>query len=572
MQTSPAPRDLLERASRAITLTVGMLAIVSAIAAPLLALSWSQEPFPGFMIEAGLQVVDTDGHGWAGMAAGLGFGQRVLRIAGMPIDSSAEYHMMLSSLSVGQAIPVFAVSRDGSAHLYRDITLIEFPDRDMVRLFWLPYLIGMVYLGIGIWIYLVRGQTRPGRVLAFFCFCMAVTFCLFFDLSTSHMGSVAWTAAVAQLGSAVVSLALRFPQEWRIVERRPWVLVAPYALSALLAGWGVQSLFDAGNPWAFVPARDAIYRFVALATLAFLGTMAYRAFSSPSALVQRQARLVLTGGLIAFLPLVVWFLTPLVGVSLRFDTSYYLPPLVVFPAFVAVAILRFRLLEVDALVNRTLFYGVLTAILTGVFAGLTALLQRLFVAITGERSDAAIILTTLIVVAAFEPLKARVRGLVDRRLKEERDDTRELRAFGHDVHCFLEMSDPHEITRRLLDETVRALHAASGAISLYADRRLQQVHSCGPWCGEAYLCVPLDSNGERFGFLYLGLQLASRPYSRRELLEVQEAANHVAAAIRLATVYRRQAASATGTGVAQEARAEVSPTWSVMPGGAGRHG
>ena len=296
--------------------------------------------------------------------------------------------------------------------------------------------------------------------------------------------------------------------------------------------------------------------------------MAYRAFFSSSSLVQRQARLVLTGGLIAFSPLVIWFLTPMVGIELRFDTAYYLPTLIVFPAFVAVAILRFHLLEVDALVNRTLLYGLLTAVLTGVFAGLTSLLQKLFVAITGEKSDIAIVLTTLIVVAAFEPLKSRLRVLVDRQLKEQRDDTRSLRTFGHDVHCFLEMSDPVAITRRLLDESVSCLHAGSGAISLYVDGRLRQVHASGAWRGETYLCLPLDADGERYGFLYLGLHLANRSYTRRELREVQEVAGHVAAAIRLARVTRTQVTGAARPNVSSAGAGE--PRAALLADGGGR--
>ena len=90
---------------------------------------------------------------------------------------------------------------------------------------------------------------------------------------------------------------------------------------------------------------------------------------------------------------------------------------VVGAASVGIAILRYRLYEIDLLINRTIVYGALTAILAGVYTASITLSTRLFSALTGERSDAAIVLTTLIVVALFTPLKNRLQAAVDTRVK-----------------------------------------------------------------------------------------------------------------------------------------------------------
>lgn len=88
------------------------------------------------------------------------------------------------------------------------------------------------------------------------------------------------------------------------------------------------------------------------------------------------------------------------------------------PAAVGIAILRYRLYEIDAVISRTLVYGALTAILAGLFAGVQRLLQGVFVAATGNESDAALVITTLILATAFAPLKAALERLVARRLKD----------------------------------------------------------------------------------------------------------------------------------------------------------
>jgi hypothetical protein len=434
----------------------------------------------------------------------------------------------------------------------------------MVRLFWLPFAAGLAYLAIGVWVYRVGGRTRPGRALAFFCFNVSIACSLLFDISTTHAATAFWTVAAAQLGGALLSLAMRFPEEWRAVERQPWLLGVPYALSIILAVWGVWAL-NAADPWAYIPAWGAAYRYAALGALVFIVVMLYRATTSRSAMTRRQARIVLMGSAFAFMPIIVWFLAPLFGVSLSFSTTIFLPTLVIFPLSVAIAIFRYRLLEVDTLVNRTVFYGTLTAILAGIASGSITLLQKTFVAFTGEKSDIAFVVATLILVSAFEPIKARMRLLVDRRFKEPSDTTHDLRAFGHDVHCFLEMSDPGQIAHRLLEEAARGLQAQSGAVSLRADGQLRTIHTLGRWQGEAWMSVPLTWGEQRYGLLLLGPRSSGEPYSRQEGELLAQVAIDVSQAIHRARVpvaaldYRRNGNGADGDDRLEEIAALSGP-------------
>ena len=94
------------------------------------------------------------------------------------------------------------------------------------------------------------------------------------------------------------------------------------------------------------------------------------------------------------------------------------------PVATGIAILRYRLFDIDILINRTLVYGSLTATLVAAYFGGIVVLQRVFVVLTGERSTLAVVASTLLIAALFNPLRQRVQGFVDRRFYRRKYDAR----------------------------------------------------------------------------------------------------------------------------------------------------
>ena len=88
-----------------------------------------------------------------------------------------------------------------------------------------------------------------------------------------------------------------------------------------------------------------------------------------------------------------------------------------FPAAVGIAILRNRLYDIDLIINRTVVYVLLTAILAGVYTAAVALFQRTFVALSGQNSDLAIVMTLFVLATVFTPIKNTLQSTVDRRIK-----------------------------------------------------------------------------------------------------------------------------------------------------------
>ena len=101
------------------------------------------------------------------------------------------------------------------------------------------------------------------------------------------------------------------------------------------------------------------------------------------------------------------------------------------PVAVGIAILRYRLYEIDILINRTLVYATLTASLALVYVGSVVSLQSVLRVLTGQESTLAIVASTLLIAALFNPLRRLVQGFVDRRFyRRKYDAARTLAAFS----------------------------------------------------------------------------------------------------------------------------------------------
>ena len=101
------------------------------------------------------------------------------------------------------------------------------------------------------------------------------------------------------------------------------------------------------------------------------------------------------------------------------------------PIFTGIAIVRHRLYDIDLLINRTLVYGSLTAMLALVYVGSVVGLQAALRVLTGQESTLAVVASTLVIAALFNPLRRRVQGFVDRRFyRRKYDAAKTLAAFN----------------------------------------------------------------------------------------------------------------------------------------------
>ena len=176
--------------------------------------------------------------------------------------------------------------------------------------------------------------------------------------------------------------------------------------------------------------------------------------------------------------------------------------------------------------------------LAGIFSVMTGFTQQLFLRTTGRRSDAAIIITTLVIVSLVEPIKQRANTFVRTRFKDIQETTEDLKQFGEEVRGYLQMNDAEQLTGHLLKTAAEGLRAQSGAVSLFNGGRLKLVHTHGRWNGDAHIVLPLQVDGVRYGMFALGPRQDQAPYTQYECKILEDAVGHVAQSIRLATMMR----------------------------------
>lgn len=263
-------------------------------------------------------------------------------------------------------------------------------------------------------------------------------------------GSLPLAATMAGLAGAMellgpvlsfILVPLYFPDgrlvspRWRLV---PWLVLGLMPFAVLLNVFSPgEAVYESGiqNPLAVEALRPVERVFGPVVLAWYIGLI----FVAAASLVvrfrrargeERQQIKWLTFAA-SFIP--IWFMTNSPVEAVFPALFLVLDALVIgaVPVAAGIAILRYRLYDIDVVINKTLVYGVLTASLVGIYLGGVVVLQRGLVFLTGEGSQLAVVASTLTIAALFTPLRRLIQSFIDRRFyRNKYDAARTLEAFS----------------------------------------------------------------------------------------------------------------------------------------------
>jgi hypothetical protein len=131
------------------------------------------------------------------------------------------------------------------------------------------------------------------------------------------------------------------------------------------------------------------------------------------------------------------------------------------PVSIGFAVLKYRLYDIDVIINRALVYGSLTATLLAAYIGGIVLLQRVFVALTGEESTLAVVGSTLVIAALFAPLRRRIQTFIDRHFYRSKYDARKiLEAFSGKLREETNLAALDDELVGVVRETIQPTHVS----------------------------------------------------------------------------------------------------------------
>ncbi|MBW8010138.1 MAG: GAF domain-containing protein [Chloroflexi bacterium] len=412
----PSLAKIRDRLAPGAVVLYQIIALLVFMAVPFLAFSWLQKPFLGGLVNSSLvfrQVTPTTSGAWDTYGQGVKPGDQLIQIGGQEVDSPDDLYRALESFSTGEIVQITILS--GTEELTSlDVTLNNLPNSDRYYYLYLPYLVGLVYLGAGMWVFYLRREDAAARAFTLCSASGAILLGGLFDYLTTQRFTMLWTIALGTAGASLFQLAFVFPNKNRATLRFPFLEWFPYLPALGIALYSTQIISASNNPELLAQGLRAEIIFLTLGLLTLLFGISFRRFSSPSPIEREQTRIMLGSIFLSFGPLAAWGIEKLFAPSnSSLPVLLIILPLAFFPIAAAYSLLRYRLLNTDRILQQTVLYSLLTAIGGSGYALLVSGVSLIFGSLVDINNPIFVGALVFVFALLLNPLRMRLQSLVD---------------------------------------------------------------------------------------------------------------------------------------------------------------
>jgi len=403
-------------------------------------------------------------------------GDRVIAVAGVPLvegalNPGAEIISRLGDLKAGDQVE-YSIVR-GEQELVVEVPVTRWTLASILRMNLSPgalvlNLVGIFMFAVGLFTFYKRPEMPSARALLMLCtaiFSNNLSGVLPDNIFNVLNPIAFWGMAIFSyiifgtfIAPSLLSFTLVFPKPKSIVQKHPWLALAPFLAGLILLVWLVTTLQGVAG-WIATPVM-----FVLSAI-----NLIHSALTQRDAVSRAQLRWAVGGVILGIGVSMLTFLAAFNvlsdfwaevlgnGVSVGFA---------IISVSLSIAILRYRLWDIDLIIRRTLVYSSLTAILALVYFGSVIVIQQVFGLLSGQvaKSQVAIVVSTIAIAALFSPLRRRIQEFIDRRFYRFRYDSRKtLQSFSETLR---EQVDLDQLSEHLVGVVSETLHPESVSLWL----------------------------------------------------------------------------------------------------------
>jgi signal transduction histidine kinase len=468
-------------------------------------------------------------------------GDEILAIDGQRLAERAAALPGGAATHIGQTL-TYLVERDGEVRVLQ-VTLQHFPILRAMGAWWPMLLVAALLVATSVTVFWARPRdpSAHATLLTSAVGIVAIIGTGFFPLMAVDLvaGNQFWRhyagqLAFALLWGAVLHFAVAFPGT-TVTRRQKWLIAGGYAGPLVL--YGLLSLA------ALAVYREPLERIHVLVVPVLPTLFVYPPLIA-TVLVRKYRGL---RGEPTRRP-IVWLLVALVASVVAYFTIWVVPviatgsplvpyemqalPFMAVPIAMSAAVLRYRALNIEVAVSRTVVYGALTIGAIGVYVGVVSTWAALFGPITSVWWQAVVVAAIAVL---SQPVRRRLQALINRRLYGDRDDPYRI------VSALASRLENTPTAATMLPEIVDTVSAALRlpymAIEIQARGRSETAATVGTPTGELHR-MPLTFHGERVGALVVGRRSSQRELTRPDRIALAEVARHAGAAVYTARLTR----------------------------------